>query len=75
LIVNLGATLPLVPAPEPLLAAPEGRRWRLLWHSEDPRYGGDGMAEPESETTWRLAPHALAVLAPADWKEAADDRN
>ncbi|MFC5497195.1 malto-oligosyltrehalose trehalohydrolase [Caenimonas terrae] len=72
LVVNLGATLPLVPAPEPLLAPPAGRRWRLLWNSEDPRYGGDGMAEPETETTWRLAPHALAVLAPADRKEAAD---
>jgi maltooligosyltrehalose trehalohydrolase len=73
LVVNLGTTLPLIPAPEPLLAPPEGKRWRLRWNSEDPRYGGDGMAEPESETTWRLAPHALAVLAPADWKDRADD--
>jgi maltooligosyltrehalose trehalohydrolase len=72
LVVNLGASLPLLPAPEPLLAPPQGKRWRLLWNSEDPEYGGDGMAEPDTETSWRLPPHALAVLAPSDWKEQAE---
>ena len=64
LLVNLGATLPLVPMAEPLLAPPAGMRWRLLWHSEDPRYGGNGMNEPDGEHAWRLPAHALAVLAP-----------
>ena len=68
-IVNLGATLPLLPMPEPLLAPPPGRRWKLLWHSEDPRYGGNGMSEPDGEHSWRLPAHALAVLAPHPLEE------
>ena len=64
LVVNLGATLPLLPMPEPLLAPPAGCRWRLLWHSEAPSYGGSGMSEPDGEHSWRLPAHALAVLAP-----------
>lgn len=67
IVVNLGTSLPLLPAPEPLLAPPEGTRWRLLWHSEDPRYGGNGMAELDTEGSWRLPPQALAVLAPRPW--------
>jgi maltooligosyltrehalose trehalohydrolase len=64
LIVNLGTTLPLLPMPEPLLAPPAGHRWRLAWHSEDPRYHGNGMQELDGEHSWRLPAHALAVLAP-----------
>jgi maltooligosyltrehalose trehalohydrolase len=63
-LVNLGTTLPLVPMPEPLLAPTMGARWKLLWHSEDPRYGGNGMSEPDGEHSWRLPAHALAVLVP-----------
>jgi maltooligosyltrehalose trehalohydrolase len=72
LIINLGTTLPLLPMPEPLLAPPQGCRWRLLWHSEDARYHGNGMAEPEGEHSWRLPAHALAVLAPQPHQENAD---
>ena len=64
IVVNLGTALPLYPIPEPLIAPPAGTRWKLLWHSEDPRYGGNGMAEPDGEHSWRLPAHALAVLAP-----------
>jgi maltooligosyltrehalose trehalohydrolase len=70
LVINLGATLPLLPMPEPLLAPPAGCRWRLLWHSEAPVYGGNGMSEPDGEQSWRLPPHALAVLAPHAVEEA-----
>jgi maltooligosyltrehalose trehalohydrolase len=69
LVVNLGATLPLLPMPEPLLAPPAGCRWKLLWHSEDPRYGGNGMMEPDGEHSWRLPAHALMVLAPEPLEE------
>lgn len=69
LIINLGPTLPLLPMPEPLLGPPEGQRWKLLWHSEDPRYHGNGMAEPDGEHSWRLPAHALAVLAPHPLEE------
>src|SRR5947199_4126206 len=40
LVVNLGLDLDLNPAPEPLLAPPEGMVWTTLWSSEDFRYGG-----------------------------------
>jgi maltooligosyltrehalose trehalohydrolase len=64
IVVNLGATLPLLPMPEPLLAPPAGMGWKLLWHSEDVRWGGQGMIEPDGEHSWRLPAQALAVLAP-----------
>ncbi|MEJ8840191.1 malto-oligosyltrehalose trehalohydrolase [Ramlibacter sp. AN1133] len=63
-VVNLGPTLPLHPMPEPLLAPPAGMRWKLLWHTEEARWGGSGMIEPDGEHGWRLPAHALAVLAP-----------
>lgn len=64
LLVNLGTTLTLLPMPEPLLAPPAGCRWKLLWNSEDPRWGGNGMIEPDGEHSWRLPAHAAAVLIP-----------
>ena len=64
MLVNLGVELRLPVAAEPLLAAPEGRRWRVLWSSEDPRYGGRGTPEPETEEdNWRLAAHAAVVMS------------
>jgi maltooligosyltrehalose trehalohydrolase len=72
IVVNLGATLPLHPMSEPLIAPPAGTGWTLLWHSEDPRYGGCGSAEPDGEHSWRLPAHALAVLAPKKKMENPD---
>jgi maltooligosyltrehalose trehalohydrolase len=45
LLVNLGTQLKLSPAPEPLLAAGPDNEWRLLWSSEDSRYGGNGFSK------------------------------
>jgi maltooligosyltrehalose trehalohydrolase len=80
--VNLGRTAHLDPAPEPLLAPPSGHRWRTLWSSEDPRYGGlgtpplDAAEAPESppqkpsvrwpRENWRLTAECTTVLAPDD---------
>jgi maltooligosyltrehalose trehalohydrolase len=64
LVVNLGRDLDLTHAPEPLLAPPEGRRWEVLWTSEDPRYGGHGAALFDADENWRLPGHAAAVLIP-----------
>ena len=50
--VNLGADLPFVPAPEPLLAPIEGGSWILQWSSEHPQYGGSGIINPLSEEGW-----------------------
>ncbi len=63
LLVNLGRDLHLDPAPEPLLAPPEGARWEIRWSSEDPRYGGSGTPAVETEDNWRLPGQAAVVLA------------
>ena len=63
LLVNLGRDLHLDPAPEPLLAPPEGRRWDVLWSSEDPRYGGGGTPPLDTEDNWRIPGEAAVVLA------------
>jgi maltooligosyltrehalose trehalohydrolase len=68
LIVNLGPDLDLEGPAEPLLsppAEPGHTAWRMLWCSEDPRYGGSGCAEPESEDRgWRLPGFAAVLLGP-----------
>jgi maltooligosyltrehalose trehalohydrolase len=64
LVVNLGRDLPLRPAPEPLLAPPEGMAWEMLWSSEDPRYDGGGTAPLEGEDDWQIPGHAAVVLRP-----------
>ena len=63
LLVNLGTDLSLRSIPDPLAAAPEGRRWELLWSSEDPAYDGSGTPPIETSTRWRLPGHAAVVLA------------
>jgi len=65
LIVNLGAQLDYTPMPEPLLAPPRLRHWRLTWSSEDVRYGGDGTPHPCIDGSWQIPAHAALVLAPA----------
>ena len=64
LVVNLGSDLHLSPAPEPLLAPPKGMDWTILWSSEDPRYGGDGVTPLEDEDNWHLPGHTATVLRP-----------
>ena len=66
LVVNVGRDLHLDPAPEPLLAPPEGKAWAVLWSSEDPRYGGCGTAPPDTEEGWRIPGEAALVLAPSE---------
>ena len=64
LLVNFGLDLHLDPAPEPLLAPPQGSRWAVLWSSEDPRYGGSGIVSPDTDDNWRITGHAAMVLRP-----------
>jgi maltooligosyltrehalose trehalohydrolase len=65
LLVNLGGDLHLLPAPEPLLAPPEGCTWTLFWSSEDPAYGGHGTAAFDTEGNWRIPGEAAVVLGPS----------
>jgi maltooligosyltrehalose trehalohydrolase len=43
LIFNLDHDFELRPAPYPLLAPPADRCWKVLWTSEHPSYGGQGL--------------------------------
>lgn len=63
LVVNLGCDLHLDPAPEPLLAPPEGRLWRCLLSTEHPSYGGSGAAPLDSEENWLIPGRSAALLA------------
>ena len=62
LLVNLGRDLHLDPAPEPLLAPPEGKSWALAWSSEDVRYGGSGTPALESDDNWRIPGEATVLM-------------
>ncbi|HEV3467981.1 MAG TPA: DUF3459 domain-containing protein [Pyrinomonadaceae bacterium] len=64
LVVNFGRDLRLDPAPEPLLAPPEGARWDVLWSSESVAYGGCGTAPLDTEDNWRIPGHAAVALRP-----------
>lgn len=64
LIVNLGIGLHFNPAPEPLLAPPAGKHWKLHWSSEDPKYGGSGTPPPEGNPGWKIPGHAAIVMTP-----------
>ena len=65
LVVNLGGDLDLSTVDEPLLAPPDGGRWRLLWSSAWPVYGGSGMAPFDPEGPWRLQAECALLFAPA----------
>jgi maltooligosyltrehalose trehalohydrolase len=62
LLVNLGADLHLATMPEPLLAPVEETHWKLIWSSENLRYGGLGTP-PLGDDDWRIPGHAALVLA------------
>jgi maltooligosyltrehalose trehalohydrolase len=74
LAVNLGHDEHFSPAPEPLLAPPEGRRWTVRWSSEARAYGGSGTFPPESADGWRLPGESAVLLEPsAEGEEPAGE--
>lgn len=64
LIVNFGVDFTLSPAPEPLLAPPEGTEWIRLWSSEDPCYSGGGTPPLSTDSHWKVLGHSAVVLIP-----------
>ncbi len=62
LIVNLGEDMRFDPAPEPLLAPPEEKRWQAIWSSEDPRYGGLGTPPLDTKKNWQLPGRSAVAL-------------
>ncbi len=63
LVVNLGTEVHAQPMPEPLLAAPRGRRWSLLFSSEHAGFGGSGSVDPQLGGPWRLPGQCAMLLA------------
>jgi maltooligosyltrehalose trehalohydrolase len=63
LVINLGKQLNPESIAEPLVAPCPNARWRLLWSSEDPRYGGGGIADIEQAHAWQVPGHSATLLA------------
>jgi maltooligosyltrehalose trehalohydrolase len=73
LIVNLGPDYDFVPAPEPLLAPKRGAAWQILWASEEPRYGGNGVAEGWTDARgWHLPGYCALLFEPAEVEESSE---
>ncbi len=64
LLINMGRDLLLSPVPEPLLAPPWEREWRLTWSSEHPQYGGHGIVPQHQDHRWLLSGFSAVVLTP-----------
>ena len=62
--MNPGNAVTLDPVTEPLLAPPDGLRWRLVWSSESVDYGGSGTAEVETDGGWQLPAECTVVMIP-----------
>jgi maltooligosyltrehalose trehalohydrolase len=69
LLMNLGGDISESHLPEPLLAAPAGKEWTIIWSSEDPRYGGTGTP-PAFTPAGLMLPGRSAILMRATDKEA-----
>ena len=65
LLVNLGGDINVVRGAEPLLAAPPGFDWQMLWSSEEPEYGGGGTP-PVRTTRWCLPAQSALVFRLAE---------
>ena len=70
ILMNFGADFKLSPSPEPLLAAPPGTKWQILWSSEECRYGGSGTPPFFIDHRWIVQGHSALVLIP---QRAEDD--
>jgi maltooligosyltrehalose trehalohydrolase len=69
IVMNLGLDMHLNPAPEPLLAPPDGCEWNILFSTESPEYGGSGTAPLDTDENWRIPGHAAVVLKPVPRKK------
>ena len=63
LLLNLGPDLALDRDPATPLEPADGREWRLIWSSEDPRYGGSGTPAGARAGTLMPAESALVLAA------------
>ncbi len=66
LLVNLGVQFSEALVPEPLLAPIADHGWRVVWSSEDPRYGGHGTPPVFTRARLAIPARAAVLLAPDD---------
>ena len=65
-LVNLGDDIVDVETmAEPLVAPPLGASWKLLFTTEEPRYGGEGMPPRARAGDLRVPSGSTIVLAPS----------
>jgi maltooligosyltrehalose trehalohydrolase len=64
LLVNFGEREVLHPASEPLLAPPLGCRWKIIWSSDSPRYGGSDGAATAAPNQWILPVESAVAVRP-----------
>jgi maltooligosyltrehalose trehalohydrolase len=64
LVVNLDPDLNLATLPDPIVAPPGDHEWRTRWCSEDPRYGGSGVAAVEHPMRLIATGRAATVFEP-----------
>jgi maltooligosyltrehalose trehalohydrolase len=71
-VLNLGPTRRLASIPEPLVAPPSGMRWREVFASEDPAWGGRGCPPVECDEGWELTAECAVLLAPEPSREESE---
>jgi len=62
LIVNLGADVRCESLAEPLIAPPTGCHWQLIWSSEHPKYGGEGIHGINLSHSFVISGHSAQVF-------------
>src|SRR6266487_6276898 len=62
LLVNFGESQVLHPVSEPLLAPPTCHKWKTLWTSDSPRYGGAGSIVGATQDRWILPAESAFAL-------------
>jgi maltooligosyltrehalose trehalohydrolase len=71
LLMNLGGDVSESHLPEPLLAPPANKIWKMIWSSEDPRYGGTGTPPVFSGAGLTLPGRSVILLRALDKEEPA----
>jgi maltooligosyltrehalose trehalohydrolase len=67
LVVNLGVRLHADPIAEPLLGPPYRRRWRTIFSTDAPEYGGWGATPLDVDGDgWWIPAESATLLGPGD---------
>jgi maltooligosyltrehalose trehalohydrolase len=62
LVVNLGRNIIEESISEPLLVPAAGKDWKVLFATEDPKYGGHGIPKINIAEGWHFPPHSTIVF-------------